>query len=126
MRKKGFTYIELSIALAIFALLLLMVVKLNRTSESNLNRQSDNQKMLFVAQQQIEKFKTTLPNMGATANIGTYPNDFQIDNSGYYIVVKGDNYVTSNSNVYLVTVWVRKSLTDSYGEIKLQSHVLMK
>lgn len=126
MRKKGFTYIELMIAISIFTLLLLMIMKLNSTSESNLNNQIDSQKRIYVAQQQMEKFKTTLPSIGVAANIGTYPNNFKLDNSGYYIVVNGNNYVTNNSNVYLVTVWIRKSPFDSSNETKLQSHVLMK
>lgn len=120
MRKKGFTYIELMIAISIFTLLILIIMKLNSTSESNINKQINDQKMIFMAQHQMEKFKTTL------ASIGTYPNDFKLDDSGYYIVVKGNNYVTNNSNVYLVTVWIRKSPLDNSNEIKLQSHVIMR
>lgn len=120
MKKKGFTYIELMIAISIFALLIVVIMKLNITSEANLNKQVTSQKMMFVAQRQIEKYKSTLK------NIGTYPNDFKLDESsgGYYIVVKCDNSVTDHTNVYLMTVWVRKSSADNSNEIKLQSHVL--
>ena len=124
MRKKGFTYIELMIAISIFALLILMVMKINITSQSNLNKQMNSQKMMFVAQKQMERFKTTVSNNSTLSNIGSYENGFQEDDSGYYIVVNGNNLVTNNSNVYLVTVWVRKSPNDSSNEIKLQSHVL--
>ncbi|HEY8892277.1 MAG TPA: type II secretion system protein [Clostridium sp.] len=118
MKKKGFTYIEIMIAISIFTILIVMIMKLNITSEGNLNKQTSSQKMMFVAQQQIEKYKSTL------SNIGSYENGFTQDSSGYYIVVRGDNSVTDNTNVYLVTVWVRKSSTDNSNEIKLQSHVL--
>ena len=119
MRKKGFTYIEVMIAITIFSILILIIMKLNVTSENNLNSQIASQKMMFVAQQQMEKFKTTLP-----TNIGSYPSGFQQDTSGYYVVVNGDNSVTNNIKVYLVTVWVRKNASDSSNEIKLQSHIL--
>lgn len=126
MKKKGFTYIELMIAMSIFAILVVMVMKLNMISQSNLNKQMNSQKMMFVAQQQIEKFKTTLSTNAAVPNIGAYPNDFKPDISGYNIVAIGNNAVTNNSNLFLVTIWVRKSSTDSSTEIKLQSHVTMK
>ncbi|MBC8062739.1 MAG: prepilin-type N-terminal cleavage/methylation domain-containing protein [Clostridiaceae bacterium] len=124
MKRKGFTYIEVMIAISIFAILILMIMRLNITSEKNLNSQFTSQKMMFVAQQQIESFKNTVTN-----NIGSYPNGFQLDSSGYYIVVKSDNKVTNdsvttNTNLYQVTVWIRKNPTDNSNEIKLQSHVL--
>ena len=126
MMKKGFTYIEVIIAISVFAILILTVMKLNVTSENNLNSQINSQKMMFVAQQQIEKFKTTLSTNAAVTNIGAYPDNFKPDNSGYYIVAIGNNTVTNNSNLYLVTIWVRISSADSSTEIKLQSHVTKK
>jgi len=118
MKKKGFTYIELMIAMSIFTLSIVMIIKLNITSETNINKQMNSQKMMFVAQQQVEKFKTTL------SNIGSYEDGFKQDSSGYYIVVRGDNVITNNGNLYLVSVWVRENDTDKLSEIKLQSHVL--
>lgn len=126
MRKKGFTYIELMIAVSIFSLLVLMVMKLNMISESNMNKQMNSQKMMFVAQSQIENFKTSLGNNAVVTNIGSYPDDFKPGTSGYYIVINGNNTITSDTNLYLVTVWVRKSSTDASTEIKLQSHVTKK
>jgi len=123
MKKKGFTYIELMVAISIFAVLIIIVMKVNITSQSNLNKQKTSQKMMFVAQQQIELYKTDF------LDKGSYEEGFEADTSGYFVVVKGDNTVTNNTvadneNLYLVTVWVRKSLTDNSNEIKLQSHIL--
>ena len=113
MIKKGFTYIEVMIAISIFAILILMIMKLNIASESNLNSQITSQKMMFVAQKQMEKFKTT-----QTTEI--IPTFALID--GYYVKVESDN--APGGNIYRVTVSVRRDATTSTGEVTLQSHFL--
>lgn len=127
MKKKGFTYIELMIAITIFTIIILTIMKLNSISQSNINKQISSQKMMFVAQKQMEVFKTSLSNTPKEANVSNESKYFQLDDGGdYYIVVNGDNSGTNNANVYLVTVWVRESPTNSSTELKLQSHVIKK
>jgi len=113
MRKKGFTYLEVMIAISIFAILILAVMKLNIVTQNNLNNQITSQKMMFVAQKQLEKYKT------AQTSVTTLPFNL-ID--GYYVKLESDN--TPGGNIYRVTVSVRKKPTDSAGEIILQSHVI--
>jgi len=113
MKKKGFTYIEVMIAISIFAMLILMIMKLNITSENNLNTQINSQKMMFVAQKQLEKFKTT-------ELAGNIPNFTLID--GYYVKVVSDN--TPGGNIYRVTVSVRRDPINTTGQVTLQSHVI--
>jgi prepilin-type N-terminal cleavage/methylation domain-containing protein len=113
MKKKGFTYLEVMIAISIFAILILAIMKLNITSENNLNSQITNQKMMFLAQKQLEKYKTTQP-------AGIIPVFTLID--GYYVKLTSDN--TPGGNIYRVTVIVRKNPTNSTGELTLQCHVI--
>ena len=113
MKKKGFTYIEVMIAIAIFSILIVMIMKLNIASENNLNSQLTSQKMMFVAQKQLEIYKSTKP------TVTTLPFTL-VD--GYYVQLVCDN--KPGGNVYRVTVSVRKDQTSSNGEVILQSHVL--
>ncbi|MCJ7689220.1 MAG: prepilin-type N-terminal cleavage/methylation domain-containing protein [Clostridiaceae bacterium] len=115
MRKKGFTYIELMIAITIFTILILTIMKLNSTSQSNINKQINSQKMMFVAQKQMEKFKSTQP-----VEI-TVP--FTVID-GYYVKLVSDN--TPGGNIFRVTISVRKDLTSGTDEITLQGHVIKK
>jgi len=114
MRKKGFSYIEVMIAISIFALLLIMVMKINSTSQSNLNKQINSQKMMFVAQEQMEKYKSSQLKVVET-------QDFILIDE-YYVKLTIDN--TPGGNIYRVTVTVRSVPTDGSGEIILQSHIL--
>ena len=111
MVKKGFTYIEVMIAISIFAILVVVIMKLNITSESNLNDQITSQKMMFVAQKQMEKFKTTYGNI----------DDFTLID-GYYVKLESDS--SPGVNLYKVTVHVKKRYADTNDVITLQSHVL--
>jgi prepilin-type N-terminal cleavage/methylation domain-containing protein len=113
MKKKGFTYIELMIAITIFTILILTIMKLNSTSQSNINKQISSQKMMFVAQKQMEVFKSTQP-----VEV-TVPFTL-ID--GYYVKLVSDN--TPGGNIYRVTISVRQDPNIGADEIILQSHVL--
>jgi prepilin-type N-terminal cleavage/methylation domain-containing protein len=115
MKNKGFTYIELMIAISIFTLLILTVMKLNSTSQSNINKQIHSQKMMFVAQRQLEKFKST--------QIVEVTQPFALID-GYYVKLVSDN--TTGGNIYKVTVSVRIDPNSGTDEITLQSHVIKK
>ena len=111
MIKKGFTYLEVMIAISIFAILFLTIIKLNALSENNLNAQLNSQKMMFVAQKRLEEYKTT-----QVAD----PNFALLD--GYYVQLISDN--TPGGALCRVTITVRRDSSSTNGEIALQSHVL--
>lgn len=123
MKKKGFTYIEIMIAISIFLILSIFVVRLNITANKNINTQVDRQNMMMEAQKQLEKFKTT------TTTIGTYVDDNYLNDSyqqmdGYYVVVQSKTVNEGSPTLLEVTVRVRKNVTDKNNEVVLTSHFL--
>lgn len=122
MKKSGFTYIEVMIAITVFLIIAICVMKLNIEANKNINRQIDKQDMMLEAQKQLERFKTT------TENIGNYVDDnYQDDNyeqiDGYYVIVQSRNIDKASSKLLEVTVRVRKDVTDKDNEIVLMSHI---
>jgi prepilin-type N-terminal cleavage/methylation domain-containing protein len=123
MKKKGFTYIEVMIAIAIFSILSIFAVELNIAANKNITSQVDRQNMMMEAQKQLEKFKTT------TASIGTYVDDNYKDDSyqqidGYYVVVQSKTVSQGPPTLLEVTIRVRKDITDKNNEVVLVSHFL--
>ncbi|MFT8315604.1 MAG: prepilin-type N-terminal cleavage/methylation domain-containing protein [Clostridium sp.] len=121
MKKNGFTYIEVMMAIAVFLILAVCVMKLNIAANKNINAQIDKQNMMMEAQKQLEKFKTT------TANVGNYVDDnYQNDHyeqiDGYYVIVQSKNIDQSSQKLLEVTVRVRKDITDKDNEVVLMSH----
>ncbi|MDP4089595.1 MAG: prepilin-type N-terminal cleavage/methylation domain-containing protein [Bacillota bacterium] len=122
-RKKGLTFIELMIAIAIFGVLSVVVVRLNVTANKNMTLQMDKQNMMMVAQTQLEKFKTTKTNIGSYTSEGAPGNSFQ-NISGYYVVVQSNISDSQGGILYEVTVRVRRDPKDYENEVILKGHVL--
>lgn len=120
MKKDGFTYVEVMIAVAVFLILFVLVMKLDIAANANLRLQGDKQNMLMEAQKQIEKYKTSKQEVG-NYDTGTYQS---VD--GYYVIVHGQPVSNPAGILYQVTVKVRKNLSDSNSEVMLQSHMLTK
>lgn len=123
MKKKGFTYIEIMIAITIFLILAIFVVRLNIAANKNMTKQVDRQNMMMEAQKLLEKFKTT------TTPIGNYVDDNYLHNSyqqidSYYVVVQSKNISEGPPTLLEVTVRVRKDVTDKNNEVVLTSHFL--
>lgn len=60
MKKKGFTYIEIAIAVSVFGLFMLFLAQMNHTSNSVLNLRRDRLRMNYIAQEELEKYKSNI------------------------------------------------------------------
>jgi prepilin-type N-terminal cleavage/methylation domain-containing protein len=60
MKKKGFTYIEVMIALAIFSLMLIFVMKLSSSTSRFVGYEKQKMQMMYAGQRAIEQYKTLL------------------------------------------------------------------
>ena len=110
MKKKGFTYIEVMIAFAIFALIFTFVMKLNRSSNVVMRDERQRLKMIYVAQRSLENFKTVL--------LDSEDNNVE----GFYVLVKKTDI---SSTLKEVTVTVKKNKNDSLDKaVILKSRVL--
>jgi prepilin-type N-terminal cleavage/methylation domain-containing protein len=126
MKKKGFTYLEVMIAITVFSVLALLVVRLNIAANRNMNAQIERQNMMMVAQKLMEKTKTT------TTGVGTYvgedsPYNYFEQLEGYYVVVQlKDAYPNQQgpTKLHEITVRVRKQIIDKKSEVVLTSHYL--
>lgn len=111
MKRRGFTYIEVMIAIAVFLIMAVCVMKLNIEANKNINKQIDKQDMMMEAQKQLEIFKTT-------------KEDIKKDVDNYHVIVQSSN----DPNLLTVTVTVRKNLknddndNDDDNEVILISH----
>ena len=122
-KKKGLTFLELMIAIAIFAVLSILVIRINITANKNMSTQMEKQNMMMQAQMLLEKYKTTKENIGSYAGEGNSGTSFiKIDN--YYVVVQGTIKDVEGGGLYEVTVRVRRWPEDAENEVMLKSHVL--
>ena len=79
MKKKGFTYVEIMISLAIFALMITFVIKMDRSTGGTMRLQKQQLQMTYVAQRMVENYKATL-------------TDFESDDvDGFYVRVQGNS-----------------------------------
>jgi len=98
MKKKGFTYIEVMIAFAIFALIFTYVMKLNSSSNAVMRDERQRLQMMYVAQMELETFKSQL-----VARKG-------YNVQGFYVSVTKGNKI---GNLIDVKVTVTKNMNDS-------------
>jgi prepilin-type N-terminal cleavage/methylation domain-containing protein len=126
MKKRGFTYLEVMIAIAVFSVLALLVVRLNITANRNMNAQIERQNMMMVAQKIMEKTKTTTTGVGTYVGENSPYNAFdQIE--GYYAVVQvKEAYANQQGSKKLleITVRLRRQIIDTKNEVILVSHYL--
>lgn len=121
--KKGFTYIEVMMAIAVFLIMAICVMKLNIEANKNIIRQVDKQDMMMEAQKQMEIFKTTTKNIGKYIADNSQDNEYKLKDDYYYIIVQSSNDEQLNdSNLLKVTVRVRKNLKNDDNEVILISH----
>lgn len=62
MKSKGFTYIEVMMAVTIFLVLSALVVRLNITANKNMNMQIQKQNVMMEAQKCLEEYKNNPEN----------------------------------------------------------------
>ena len=117
MKKRGFTYIEVIIAIAIFAMLLTFVIKLDNTSNMLMKNQREKLRMVYVAQLALEKFKSNLLSIG--------------DNSieGYYVLVEGSsvdksNIISQGSSSTVSVIEVKVTVKKNKNDLEENSVIL--
>ena len=113
MKKKGFTYIEVMIAFAIFALIFTYVMKLNKSSNVVMRDQRQRLQMVYIAQMELERFKSEL----------TSHEYKKID--GYYVMVETKDMSSLKDMSFIeVKVTVKKNINDSSDKaVTLNSRV---
>jgi prepilin-type N-terminal cleavage/methylation domain-containing protein len=122
-KKSGFTFLELMVAISVFAVLSILVIKLYITANKNMSLQMDRQNMMMQAQMLLEKYKTTKENIGNYAGEGNPGTSFQEVNN-YYVVVQGNMIDSQGGILHEVTVRVRRNPVEAGSEVMIKSHVL--
>lgn len=117
MIKKGFTYIEIMVAIGIFILMMLFIMKLDSTASRNIRVFNEKVKMTYLAQSEIEKLKSN-PNMVSTTKT--------IEDYTVKVEVSEFNKITNMNNIVRnVRVTVSKPTTDTnFENVVLECHLL--
>ncbi|MBC2579947.1 type II secretion system protein [Clostridium sp. DJ247] len=142
MKSRGFTYIEVMIALAIFSILIVFVMNINHSSAKVMSQRRMKLKELYIAQMEMERWKINYDTLQGSNNIeydveiddkgikyiysadidpNTIGNIGQNDTEKYHVKVQAtdiDNYLLD------IVILVKKDVIDddSNGE-KLESHI---
>ncbi|WP_416175897.1 type II secretion system protein [Clostridium sp.] len=112
MKKTGFTYIEVMMATAIFAIFSVIVIKLNIAANSNINMQLKKQDMMMEAQKCVEEMKN---------DPEEYTSSSYKKKDGYYISEVAED---EGGKLFKFTVNVRIKENDDENEVKLVTHFL--
>jgi prepilin-type N-terminal cleavage/methylation domain-containing protein len=111
MINKGFTYVEIMVAIAIFGAMSIFVIKLDSTASRNIRYYNEKVKMVQIAQSEVEKYKSNpVDTTGKT-----------VDN--YFVTIDSNSFPINSSIVKEVTVTVKKSASAASGEI-IKCHIL--
>ncbi|WP_163193433.1 type IV pilus modification PilV family protein [Clostridium thermarum] len=122
-KKNGFTFLELMVAIGVFAVISVLVIRLNITANKNMSLQMERQNMMMQAQMLLEKYKTTKENIGNYAGEGNPSTNFQKVNN-YYVIVQGNIIDPEGGILHEVTVRVRRNPSEPGDEVMIKSHVL--
>ena len=122
-KKKGFTFIELMATITVFAVLSILIVRLNITANKNMSLQRERQNMMMQAQMLLEKYKTTKENIGSYVGEGNPGTSFQRINN-YYVVVQGSIIDAQGGILHEVIVRVRREPLEVDNEVMIKSHIL--
>lgn len=114
MIKKGFTYVEVMVGVAVFMLMAVFIIRMAIVAQNNTEKNNEILKMAYIAQSQIERYKTN-------------PVEFENkDVEGFYVTISSEP-LGGSSMVEQVTVAVRKaSAIPSDEDVIIQCHVLKK
>ncbi|QXE19805.1 type II secretion system protein [Clostridium sp. 001] len=119
MKKRGFTYIEVMMAISVFIMLSAFVIRLNITANKNVNKQVLKQNMMMEAQKCLEESKNN-------PDSSEYKNDSYKKMDGYYINISSVPVKADSPNLFQITVKVRNNIDDEENEVVLKSHFLKK
>lgn len=110
MKKRGFTYLEVMIALSILAILVIFVIKLDHTANDVMRDETRKMKMLNIAQTAVERYKADM--------IESTPYATSID--GFYVKIESKEITRTirgqSIQVNEVKVTVKKNQSDPDGE----------
>jgi prepilin-type N-terminal cleavage/methylation domain-containing protein len=110
--KKGFTYIEVMIAVAIFSIMMIFIIRLDTVTSRNVRNFNENMKMMNIAQSEIEVYKSK-PEDSSGKIV-----------EGYFVMVKS---ISLDAYLSEVTVTVKKSAQAPDSEaLVLKNHLLKK
>ena len=119
MKKKGFTYIEVMMAISVFIMLSAFIIRLNITANKNVNMQVLKQNMMMEAQKCLEESKNN-------PDSDEYKNDSYKEMDGYYINISSVPVKADSPNLFQITVKVRNNIDDEKNEVVLKSHFFKK
>lgn len=117
--RSGFTYIEVMIAITIFLIMSVFVIRLNITANKNINGQILRQNMMMEAQKILEKTKNN-------PDSDEYKGDSYKNIDGYYINIRSELDNVDSPNLFEITVKVRQNVDEEEGEVVLRSHFFKK
>ena len=114
MTKKGLTYVEVMVGVAVFMLMAVFIIRMAIVAQNNTEKNNEILKMAYIAQSQIERYKTN-------------PVEFENkDVEGFYVTITSEPFGDSDV-VEQVTVTVRKTFAmPSDEDVIVQCHVLKK
>ncbi|AZV55567.2 type II secretion system protein [Clostridium sp. AWRP] len=119
MKKRGFTYIEVMMAIGVFIMLSAFVIRLNIAANKNVNKQVLRQNMMMEAQKCLEKSKNN-------PDSSEYKGSDYKNIDGYYVNISSMQVKADSPNLFEITVRVRDSIYSDKNEVVLKSHFLKK
>lgn len=115
--KKGFTYIELMVSIAIFLIIFAIIMKLNNKSYEIHNTSFSKTQLIYFAQLEIEQYKSSPIDFEGYKETSIGSNIYK-----YYVSITS-TAISSSPNLKEVTVHIGESKYDSTFE-KLQCHII--
>src|SRR5690242_3448916 len=94
MKSRGFTYIEVMIALSIFSILIVFVMNVNHSSAKIMGQRRVRLKELYIAQMEMERWKI---NYGNLPNNNSTEYDVELDDTGIRYTDMSSNITTIGS-----------------------------
>ncbi|AGY76858.2 type II secretion system protein [Clostridium autoethanogenum] len=119
MKKRGFTYIEVMMAISVFIMLSVFVIRLNIAANKNVNKQVLRQNMMMEAQRCLEESKND-------PDSRKYKGSDYKKMDGYYVNISSIQVKADSPNLFQITVRVRNNIDDEENEVVLKSHFLKK
>lgn len=117
IKKRGFTYIEVMMALAVFLMLSAFVIRLNVEANRNMNMQIQRQNMMMEAQKCVEEIKS---------DPTKYSDSTYKVKDGYNVSQLAQKISTEQDiDLFEITVKV-KSIDDSGDPVSLSTHFLFQ
>lgn len=132
MKKRGFTYIEVMMAIGVFIMLSAFVIRLNIAANKNVNAQVLRQNMMMEAQRCLEESKN---DPDSSEYKGSDYKKMKEDNKDtnkdtnkdvYYVNISSMQVKADSPNLFEITVKVRDGIDDEKNEVVLKSHFFKK